>query len=769
MREETDPVRPITCRRGIYTRHHRTRSFLSRLVISTWALFFVTIFVLSVYFNRVYTDALLQVAVIENTESVMELSRTLERLHTDVVSTFIDLSTSAEVTRFFAEQEFSPIDALAVRRAVSRLPYLRTELQSVSVFNHELDLLVSSSHSNRSPDALRQRNLIRSTNEAWLVVPYRDAVQDRNPTAGYIFRVPFREGADSANAVFFEVEVPGIRPSGDHAAVLDRLGTLVADFDGSFLIHDSDLALVETVIAAVRGVRNADSARTGTVELSWSGIRVSAHFAFTSQGADFFVATIHRTDSIRRLVSQQRARFIWVTLIVFFAGLVTIILVLRQVFKPITSILDAFRINTVHATRANGVTDLEQILQYSTEALDDLRLLRQQDRDYKQLLREKTLYRLMTQPEPMSSFQETLLPGRRAGSFVRVCVVAIDGFKRGGAAVQSYRENWLSAELRKVFAGQEGADVIDDFGGTVLVVFWTRALVQECVDSQFWLPVTQGSFVNINSSLTVAIGPAVDSVSQLQQSYLMAQQCLLARFVLGYGTVIASDTLTALPSSTPRYPDRLDRQCVQAIRLGDRVSLNESIEALREYIESCRPDYAVQVCQVLYASCAKVFFGIAARHGQSYTYHRDPAKDFDSFHRFSEGLVELYNRHQVQRSRTDDERVSRERQAFVEQIQAAVSELYANPNISVEFLAERIGYSANYFGHLYKEYTGSTVNDYIRSVRISHACDLLRQTDFPVRTIAQEVGVASEKHFYYLFKKTKGMTPQQFRNAHAPS
>ncbi|TVQ25994.1 MAG: AraC family transcriptional regulator [Spirochaetaceae bacterium] len=760
---------PISYNRERSSRHHRTRSFLSRLVISTWALFFVMIFLLSAYFNRVYTDVLLQVVMSEQSESVLELSQTLERLHTDVVSTFIDLSTATEVTRFFADRGFSPIDALAVRRAVSRLPYLRTELRSVSVFHHELDLLVSSSHSDRSPDALRQRDLIRNTNEALRVVPYREAALDRNPTAGYIFRVPFRDGSDDGNAVFFEVEVPGIRPSGDHSAVLDRLGTLVADLDGSFLIHDSDVALVESVIMAVREFRNSDPTRAGTLELPWSEVPVSIHFAFTSQGTNFFVATIHRTDSIRRFVSRQRAGFMRVILIVFLAGLATIILVLRHVFKPITSIVGTFRTNTVHTANPNGSTDLEQILQYSTEAMDDLRLLRQQDRDYKQLLREKTLHRLMTQHEPMSSIQETLLPPGQTGSFVRVCVVAIDGFNRGGAALQSYRENWLSTELHKVFGERDGADVIDDFGGTVLVVFWTSALVRDCIDPQFWLPVTQGSFVHINSSLTVAIGQAVDSISQLQKSYLMAQQCLLARFVLGYGAVITSDTLMSMPSSTPRYPDKLDQQCVQAIRLGDRASLNESIEALKEYVESCRPDYAVKACQVLYASCTKVLLGIVRRQGQVYTFHSDLAKDFDSFQRFSEGLIELYNRHQVQRSRTADERVSRERQIFVEQIHAAVSELYADPNLSVEILADRAGYSANYFGHLYKEYTGSTVNDYIREIRVSHACELLRQTDLPVRTIAEEVGVASEKHFYYLFKKTKGMTPQQFRSAHSVS
>ncbi|GLX66728.1 helix-turn-helix transcriptional regulator [Paenibacillus glycanilyticus] len=83
----------------------------------------------------------------------------------------------------------------------------------------------------------------------------------------------------------------------------------------------------------------------------------------------------------------------------------------------------------------------------------------------------------------------------------------------------------------------------------------------------------------------------------------------------------------------------------------------------------------------------------------------------------------------------------------------------------LEQLADELHLSAYYVSHLFKQYTGVTLTDYVTARRIREACALLGSTDMPVRQIAHETGRLSAPYFCKLFKKHKGMTPLDYRSA----
>ncbi|WP_435164287.1 AraC family transcriptional regulator [Paenibacillus glycanilyticus] len=84
---------------------------------------------------------------------------------------------------------------------------------------------------------------------------------------------------------------------------------------------------------------------------------------------------------------------------------------------------------------------------------------------------------------------------------------------------------------------------------------------------------------------------------------------------------------------------------------------------------------------------------------------------------------------------------------------------------SLELLAEELHLSSYYVSHLFKQYTGVSLTDYVTARRMREACVLLGSTDMPVRQIADEVGRLSAPYFCKLFKKQKGMTPLDYRSA----
>ena len=60
---------------------------------------------------------------------------------------------------------------------------------------------------------------------------------------------------------------------------------------------------------------------------------------------------------------------------------------------------------------------------------------------------------------------------------------------------------------------------------------------------------------------------------------------------------------------------------------------------------------------------------------------------------------------------------------------------------------------------------GQTFIEYLTTLRMNKAKELLRCTGMRSSEIAGEIGYKDAHYFSYLFKKTQGMTPSDYRKA----
>lgn len=84
-------------------------------------------------------------------------------------------------------------------------------------------------------------------------------------------------------------------------------------------------------------------------------------------------------------------------------------------------------------------------------------------------------------------------------------------------------------------------------------------------------------------------------------------------------------------------------------------------------------------------------------------------------------------------------------------------------HITLDSLAQRVHHAPTYLSALFKRETGGTVGDFLLTCRMERAMSLLRDTNDTVLAIARTVGYADAAHFTRLFKRSCGMTPQQYR------
>ena len=83
--------------------------------------------------------------------------------------------------------------------------------------------------------------------------------------------------------------------------------------------------------------------------------------------------------------------------------------------------------------------------------------------------------------------------------------------------------------------------------------------------------------------------------------------------------------------------------------------------------------------------------------------------------------------------------------------------------LSLEKLEDELHLSKYYISHLFSGKLGIRFNDYINSLRISHACRLLRREDMQITEIAEAVGFSTLRTFNRAFAKFRGITPSDFR------
>jgi two-component system response regulator YesN len=101
----------------------------------------------------------------------------------------------------------------------------------------------------------------------------------------------------------------------------------------------------------------------------------------------------------------------------------------------------------------------------------------------------------------------------------------------------------------------------------------------------------------------------------------------------------------------------------------------------------------------------------------------------------------------------------------VSQIRPAINYIDANYNkpITLADVAKASHLSVSRLAHIFKEQMGITIIDYLTSVRIERAKQLLLATDQNCTEICFEVGYNNQSYFTRTFKGFVGMTPRQFR------
>ncbi|MDF2645431.1 MAG: hypothetical protein K0Q73_1236 [Paenibacillus sp.] len=112
--------------------------------------------------------------------------------------------------------------------------------------------------------------------------------------------------------------------------------------------------------------------------------------------------------------------------------------------------------------------------------------------------------------------------------------------------------------------------------------------------------------------------------------------------------------------------------------------------------------------------------------------------------------------------RTIEENRSNHLSKTVQHIQTYIKEHYAQ-KINLQEIADSLELSKGHLSSLFKQETGITIWNYVVSVRMDKARELLLQTPMRTYEVALQVGYEDQTHFSQLFKEHNGLTPSEYK------
>lgn len=100
---------------------------------------------------------------------------------------------------------------------------------------------------------------------------------------------------------------------------------------------------------------------------------------------------------------------------------------------------------------------------------------------------------------------------------------------------------------------------------------------------------------------------------------------------------------------------------------------------------------------------------------------------------------------------------------LTETIKRYIREHLDDPGLNRQQIADNIHINPDYMSHLFHKKAGISLVGYINEQRMNTAKKLLATTSLTLQQISERVGFSNSSYFHRQFKKSVGITPQQYR------
>lgn len=201
-----------------------------------------------------------------------------------------------------------------------------------------------------------------------------------------------------------------------------------------------------------------------------------------------------------------------------------------------------------------------------------------------------------------------------------------------------------------------------------------------------------------------------------------------------------------------------------SIQQNDSGRLREVFRQILELFASCKPgkEQATSACINIYTYLYSFFEGDQEDFQEIFPYTINIAEQLGHFNSLSDILIWL-------ESFCDklctllSERKSVRSDTLIEQAKAYIEE-HLSEKLALADVAEYLSISSGHLSNTFKKFTGVTISDYIATMKIDRAKELIHTHKYLMYEISDMLGFENPYYFSKVFKKVTGISPREYEN-----
>jgi two-component system response regulator YesN len=262
----------------------------------------------------------------------------------------------------------------------------------------------------------------------------------------------------------------------------------------------------------------------------------------------------------------------------------------------------------------------------------------------------------------------------------------------------------------------------------------------------------------IETELRIGVSRPIESVGQLHGAY---QETILALQMTPAGEIrYYKDLQPSLMTTENNHLDLLVNNYLHAVSQGDTELTSQLFSQLLLSLETCG-------LQNLSQAKSKVMEWLFLAVGQTKKPNVNVLVSLDYAGLLSSETLDELRQKALEKILELTVQLSgihgRPANDLITQARNYIDVNYAK-NISLESVAELIALSPPYFSRLFRSQVGKTFIDYLTDLRMSRACQLLREGVLSIKEVTSAVGYTDPNYFSRIFKRIIGHTPSEHRS-----
>ena len=263
--------------------------------------------------------------------------------------------------------------------------------------------------------------------------------------------------------------------------------------------------------------------------------------------------------------------------------------------------------------------------------------------------------------------------------------------------------------------------------------------------------------------VSVGVGTFCDSYDQVGKSYLNSVNALDYRLIYGKDCVIMPNMYNTYLQNN--YYPNTELMLLQSALLSQNAELATSaINCLNEHIKSNNLDLhsAKHICYDAFSILknAPSFTNLGYVNTLSNSLNIMHLSNFDTIDDFFVALLNVV--YHIIGTPTDSNHTSLD---IGSQLVEYIDTHCLSYDFQISIMAEHFSISPQYMRKLFKNHTGIAISDYISSLKLEKAMQLLSETDMSLQDIVFAIGNVDVSGFVRSFKQKTGMTPGQYRKS----